>query len=150
LYKICVDQGFPRSGDVYGNFVGPITKRVARCLHHDVRNYLLLISNVHTSLRQASEWERRGLKGTFPFCKKRLLSDPVIRCLVIEAIVLVHNHRTDYAGYSQIQTVFNPEYIWCKNLQGYDQIAQYYFCLGEYKSEIDGDGNGSNVESGNE
>ena len=29
LYKICVDQGFPRSGDAYGTFVGPITKRAA-------------------------------------------------------------------------------------------------------------------------
>ena len=55
-YKICVDQGFRRSGDAYGTFVGPITKRAARRLHRDVRDYLLLISNVHTSLRQASEW----------------------------------------------------------------------------------------------
>ena len=27
-YKICVDQGFPQSGDTYGTFVGPVTKRV--------------------------------------------------------------------------------------------------------------------------
>jgi hypothetical protein len=90
-YKICVDQGFPHSGDAYGTFVGPITKKATRCLHHDVRNYLLLISNVHTSLRQASEWGMRGLQGTFPRCKKRLPSDPALRCLVIEAIVLIHN-----------------------------------------------------------
>ena len=90
-YKICVDQGFPRSGDAYGTFVGPITKRAARRLHRDVRDYLLLISNVHTSLRQASEWGMRGLQGTFPRCKKRLPSDPALRRLVIEAIVLVHN-----------------------------------------------------------
>ncbi len=25
-YKICVDQGFPRSGDAYGTFIGPVTK----------------------------------------------------------------------------------------------------------------------------
>ncbi len=49
-YKICVDQGFPRSGDAYGTFIGPAMKRVARRLHRDVRNYLLRISNVHTSL----------------------------------------------------------------------------------------------------
>ena len=55
-YKICVDQGFPRSGDAYGTLVGPVTKRAARRLHRDVRDYLLKISNVHTSLRQASEW----------------------------------------------------------------------------------------------
>jgi hypothetical protein len=28
-YKICVDQGFPRSGAAHGTFVGPITKRAA-------------------------------------------------------------------------------------------------------------------------
>ncbi len=26
LYKFCVDQGFPWSGDAYGVFVGPTTK----------------------------------------------------------------------------------------------------------------------------
>jgi hypothetical protein len=90
-YKICVDQGFSRSGDAYGTFVGPITKTAARRLHHDVRDYLLLISNVHTSLHQASEWGMCGLQGTFPHCKKRLPGDPALRCLVIEAIVLIHN-----------------------------------------------------------
>lgn len=149
-YKICVDQGFPRSGDAYGTFVGPITKRAARRLHRDVRDYLLLISNVHTSLRQASEWGMRGLQGTFPRCKKRMPSDSALRRLVIEAIVLVHNYRTELIGYSQIQTVFDPEYVRCENLQGYDRISQYYFRPGEYDSEIDGDGNesdgGSNAE----
>jgi hypothetical protein len=118
LYKICVDQGFPHSGDAYGTFVGPITKRAARHLHHDVRDYLLLISNVHTSLRQASEWGMRGLQGTFPCCKKRLPSDHALCRLVIEAIVLIHYFRTDYVGYSQLQTVFDLEYVRCKNLHG--------------------------------
>jgi hypothetical protein len=49
-FKICVDQGFPRGRDDFGMFIGPVLKRQARCLHHDVRNYLLRISNVHTSL----------------------------------------------------------------------------------------------------
>jgi hypothetical protein len=78
-YKICVDQGFPWSGDAYGTFVGPITKRAAQHLHRDVRDYLLLISNIHTSLRQASEWGMHGLQGTFLRCKKRLPSDPALR-----------------------------------------------------------------------
>ncbi len=59
-FKICVDQGFPRGGDASGTFVGPVSKRHARRLHHDVRNYLMRISNVHTLLRQASEWGMRG------------------------------------------------------------------------------------------
>jgi len=99
--------------------------------NQDVRDYLLLISNVHTSLRQASEWGMRGLQGTFPRCKKRLPSDSTLRRLVIEAIVLVHNYRTEYIGYNQIQTVFDPEYVRCENLQGYDRISQYYFRPGE-------------------
>ena len=37
-YKICVDQGFPRSGDAFGILVGPVTKRAARRLHRDVRD----------------------------------------------------------------------------------------------------------------
>ncbi len=47
---VCVDQGFPRGRDASGTFVGPVSKRQARRLHRDVRNYLLRISNVHTLL----------------------------------------------------------------------------------------------------
>ncbi len=32
----------------------------------------------------------------------------------------VHNYQTDFIVYSQIQTVFDPEYVWCENLEGYD------------------------------
>ena len=59
-YKICVDQGFPRSGEAYGTLVSPITKRTVRRLHRDIREYLLQISNVHTLLHQASKWGMRG------------------------------------------------------------------------------------------
>jgi hypothetical protein len=65
-YKICVDQGFPRSGDATGILVGPIPERSARRLHSSARDNLIRLSNVHTSLRQASEWGMRGLQGTFP------------------------------------------------------------------------------------
>ena len=37
--------------------------------------------------------------------------------------------------------MFDPEYVRIENLQGYDQIAQYYFRPGDYVSEED-DGNG--------
>lgn len=134
-YKICVDQGFPRSGDAHGTLVGPVTRRAARRLHRDVRDYLLRISNVHTSLRQASEWGMRGLQGTFPRWKKRLPSDHEQRRLVIEAIVLIHNYRTEMVGFNQINTVFDPEYVRVQSLQGYDRIAHYYFRPGEYDSE---------------
>ena len=145
-YKICVDQGFPRSGDAYGTLVGPITKRAARRLHRDVREYLLRISNVHTSLRQASEWGMRGLQGTFPRWKKRLPSDHFQRRLVIEAIVLIHNYRTELVGFNQINTVFDSEYVRIQNLEGYDRIAQYYFRPGEYNSDDDVNSDGSDED----
>jgi hypothetical protein len=128
-------------------FVGPVLKRQARRLHRDVRNYLLRISNVHTSLRQASEWGMRGMQGTFPICKKRLPGDDEMRRLVLDAIVLVHNFQADYVGYSQIRTVFDPEYERVANLNGYDRIAHYYFRPGDYDSEVDGSGGESDNEN---
>ncbi len=139
-FKICVNQGFPRGGDASGMFVGPVSKWQARRLHRDVRNYLLRISNVHTLLRQACEWGMRGMQGTFPRCKKRLPGDDEMPHLVLDAIVLVHNFQADYVGYSQIKTVFNPEYERVANLDGYDRIAHLYFCPGDYDSEFDGSG----------
>jgi hypothetical protein len=146
-FKICVDQGFPRGGDATGMFVGPVTKRHARRLHRDVRNYLLRISNVHTSLRQASEWGMRGIQGTFPRCKKRLPGDDKMGHLVLDAIVLVHNFRADYVGYSQTKSVFDPEYERVANLDGYDRIAQYYFRPGDYDSEVDESGGESDNDN---
>ncbi len=70
-------------------------------------------------------------------------SDSAQHRLVLEAIVLVHNFRT---------TVFNKEYVWCKNLHGYDRIAQYYFHPGDYNREVHGivDGAESDKRSNNE
>ena len=119
-YKICVDQGFPRQGEAYGILVGPISKRTARGLHRDVHDYLLKISNIYTSLRQASEWGMRGLQGTFPRLKSRLPSDKTKQQLVLEAIVFIHNLRTDIVGMNQIKTVFFPEYEQIHALEGYD------------------------------
>jgi hypothetical protein len=145
-FKICVDQGFPRGRDASGTFVKPVSKRHVRRLHRDVRNYLLRISDVHTSLWQASEWGMRGMQGYFLRCKKRLPSDGKIQ-LVINAIVLVHNFRTIYVGYSQIKTVFDPEYERVANLEGYERIAHYYFCPGDYDSEVDGSGGESDDDN---
>ncbi len=116
-----------------------MTKRAARRLHRDVSK----ISNVHTSLCQASKWGMRGLQGTFPRCKKGMPSNSLKRRLVIESIVLLHNFWMEYVGYNQIKTVFDPEYTRIQNLEGYDQIAQYYFCPGDYNSEVDGSGSDS-------
>ncbi len=92
----------------------------------------------------SSKWGMRGMQGTFPRCKKCLPSDDKMRCLVIDAVVLVHNFRTCYVGFSQIEPVFNPEYERVANLEGYDRVSQYYFCLGDDDSEVDGSGGESN------
>ncbi len=60
----------------------------------------------------------------FPRCKKHMPSDSALRRLVIEAIVLVHNYQTELVGNNQIQTVFDPEYVWCENLQGGNMTAR--------------------------
>ena len=73
----------------------------------------------------------RGLQETFPCCKKRLLSDSVKRRLVVEGIILVHNHRTHTVGQNQMKAVFDSEYAWVVNLEGYDCISQYYFRPGD-------------------
>ena len=85
----------------------------------------------------------RGLQGTFPRCKKHLPSNSEQRRLVLETIVLVHNFWTEYVGYSQIKSVFDPEYVNVENLHGYNQISQYYLRPGEYNSEVDKSGNRS-------
>jgi hypothetical protein len=138
-HKICVDRGFPRSGEASGILVGPIPERSARRLHPALRDNLLRLSNVYTSLRQASEWGMRGMQGTFPRCKKRLPSDRVKRRLVIESIVFINNFRTHIVGLNQISTVFNPEYEQVINLDGYDRIRQYYLQPGDYETDEEGD-----------
>ena len=146
-----MDEGFPRSGDAYGILVGPVTKRAARRLHRDVRDYYLSrVSNVHTSLRQASEWGMRGLQGTFPRCKKRLPSDAAKWRLVIEGIILVHNYCTHTVGQNQIKSVFDSEYARVVNLEGYDRISQYYFRPGDYNTDSNEEDNSGDDEDGKE
>jgi hypothetical protein len=70
---MCVDQGFPRSGDAAGILVGPISRMQARRLAPNLRPYLLRLSNVYVSVRQASEWGMRGLQGSFPGARKGFL-----------------------------------------------------------------------------
>ena len=49
----------------------------------------------------------------------------------------------EMVGFNQINTVFDPEYVCVQSLQGYDRIAHYYFCPGEYDSGSGGSDNGS-------
>ena len=38
-------------------------------------------------------------------------------------------------GFSQIKTVFDPEYERIITLEGYDRISQYYFRPGDYVTD---------------
>ena len=51
-YKICVDQGFPRSGDMFDKFVGPMSQRTRDNLAPAMRQMLLQRHNMYVSLRQ--------------------------------------------------------------------------------------------------
>ncbi len=126
-YKMCVDQGFPGCGDAHLILVGPISKRQAKRLAPNLRPYLLRISNIYTSLQQASKWGMQSLRGTFPRCKKRLPGYAEKRKKVIQSIVLIHNFRTEIVGLNQIATVFDPEYERYINLSSYDHIKRFYF-----------------------
>jgi hypothetical protein len=127
-YKICVDQdqGFPRSGDMFDKFVGPMSQRTRDNLAPAMRQMLLQRHNMYVSLRQSSEWGMRALQGTFSRLKYRLPSDKLKRKYIIGSIVLLHNFRTHYVGLNQIATVFNPLYEQYVNIDNYDRIARYY------------------------
>mgnify|MGYP003386608260 CR=1 FL=1 len=125
-FSCAVDQGFPRSGEMEGVFIGPISTKKRKTLHPIIRKETLKLHNTYVSLRQSSEWGMRALQGTFPRLKSRLCSDSHRRGDIIESIVLLHNFRTNKVGFNQIQTVFNPHYQQYINIEGYDRIQRYY------------------------
>ncbi len=118
-----------------------MNEQSARRLQPAVREYMLRVSNVYTSLRQASEWGMRGLQGSFPHCKKCLPSNFRVRRLVIESIVLIHNFCTNIVGSNQIKPVFDPEYERFITLDGYDHISNYNLQQEDFEPNIDGDEN---------
>ncbi len=131
-YKMCIDQGFPQTGDANLILDGPISKKQAKKLALNLRPYFLQILNIYTSLRQASEWGMRALQGTFPRCKKRLPGNAWKHKKVIQSIVLIHNLRTELiVGLNQISMVFDPEYERYINLSSYDRIKRFYFQDGD-------------------
>ncbi len=125
-YKICVDKGFPRSGELYDKFVGPLSLKQRRALHPTCKRNILKRNAKYVSLRQASEWGMRALQGSFSRLKSRLSSDSHRRHILIKSILLLHNYRTESMGINQISTVFNPHYQRVINIDGYDRIARYF------------------------
>ena len=103
-YALCVDQGFPRSGDLLDRFVGPMSKKMKKKLAPALAEYLLPLHEKYISLRQASEWGMRALQGSFSRLKSRLPSNAEKRGRIILSIILLHNFRTHYVGLNQIVT----------------------------------------------
>jgi DDE superfamily endonuclease len=126
VYALCVDQGFPRSGDLHGRFVGPMSKKMKKKLSPELAEYLIPMHERYISLRQASEWGMRALQGTFSRLKSRMTSNSKKRQKIILSIVLLHNFRTEFMGLNQIATVFNPLYDQYINLDTYDRIQRYF------------------------
>ena len=59
------------------------------------------------SLRQLSEWGMRGLQGSFPRLKDRIMfEDRGERKLIIQSIILLYNFRASTVGQNQIRTTF--------------------------------------------
>jgi hypothetical protein len=69
-------------------------------------------SDVHrqaTSVQQLSEWDMRGLQGSFPRLKDRLLyEERGERKFILEMIVLLYNYRASTVGINQIQPTYMP------------------------------------------
>jgi DDE superfamily endonuclease len=126
VYALCVDQGFPRSGDLHDRFVGPMSKKIKKKLSPELAEYLIPTHERYISLRQASEWGMRALQGTFSRLKSRMTSNSKKRQKIILSIVLLHNYRTHLMGLNQIATVFNPLYDQYINLDTYDRIQRYF------------------------
>jgi len=71
-FKICLDQGFPRSGDLLNKFAEPISRRSRQNLPDETRREVLRRHNIFVSLRQSLEWGMRSPQGTFTRIKSRL------------------------------------------------------------------------------
>jgi len=125
-HKICVDQGFPTSGDLFDIFVGPISSKRLRKIDPIIQESIKRRSHVYTLLRQASEWGMRALQGSFSRLTAKLPGQKNKRKNIIYAIILLHNFRTRSIGLNQIATVFNPHYEQYINVNGYDKIHRYF------------------------
>ncbi len=125
-YAIAVDQGFPRSGYMYGKFVGPLSRRQRANISPIVRDIVEEQHALYISLRQAAEWGMRTLQATFCRLKSRLTQDSDMRLVYIESIVLLHNFRAVNMSINQIKTVFDEDYENVINIDGYDRISRYF------------------------
>ncbi|KAI8900531.1 hypothetical protein BC833DRAFT_618469 [Globomyces pollinis-pini] len=66
----------------------------------------LIINKAVFSQRQAAEWGMGTIQRTFGRLKSPLPLNNRKRLTIVKAVVLLHNFRTKYVGFNQIQTVY--------------------------------------------
>jgi len=125
-FKIVVDQGFRRSGDMFNIFVGPISRRRRDRLPPAIRAAVIEQSNRYVSMRQPAEWGMRALQATYTRLKSPLTEDHNRRQLLVHSILLMHNFRTNRMGINQIRTVFDAEYERVIQTGTYDRIKRFF------------------------
>jgi hypothetical protein len=126
-YKIVVDQGFRRTKNMQGIFVGPISQRtLLKIRPRELRLSLMRQTHRYVSLRQAVEWGMRALQATYTRLKSVLTQDHNRRRLLLHGIFLMHNYRTNLIGINQIRTVFEPEYERIVQYGAYDRIRRFF------------------------
>jgi hypothetical protein len=102
--KIVVDSAFAADDrpSVYKSFQSNFDSR------GNVRQNSQVQSQA-TSVRQMAEWGMRGLQGSFPRLKDRIMyEERGERRLILELVVLLYNYRASVVGMNQIQSVFMP------------------------------------------
>ena len=102
--KVVVDSAFAADNrqSVYKSFQNNVNKkgnvRQPSAIHRQA-----------TSVRQLSEWGMRGLHGSFPRLKDRLLyEERGERRIILELIVLLYNYCASTVRINQIQSSFMP------------------------------------------
>lgn len=73
------------------------------------RNNVVSLHKSMTSVRQASEWGNRGLKGPFARLYFPQDMDRKKRALVLSVICRLHNLRVRVVGLNQTRTVFSAQ-----------------------------------------
>ena len=70
IFKICCDQGFPTTGNLFDKFVGPISTKRLNKINVAMRPYIQMRSHIYTSL------DDKHQSGECEHCKVRFQDSP--------------------------------------------------------------------------
>ena len=89
----------------------------------DLDGDLLTVAREATSLRQMEEWGMRGIQGSFPRLKDKIIfEERGERQIIIQLIARLYNFRSNTVGINQLKSVYMP------NLEEISDVAfkKYY------------------------